>query len=771
MYSEAKALGTGQAAIIQGQAARVLGWHARWTGDFQAAQNHMLEALRLLDMPQYLPMQAEAMAAQAVVLYSQGRQDEAAELIREALTYLGPEQSIPTRIDLYVVQSTIDSYSGAYEAAQTLIDEAITLAKKSGFEQQLPNALNVQARILMRIGKPEDAALPAVEAVKVARQTRNAVVLPYTLEFLAAVRLANGQPEEAVELARHAAELGEKRHDQRVTCQALDALGKAQHKLKLFDDALKTLNKGLHIAEEIDYPIWQRWFLLGISNTLEAIGDLSGALSTYKTYFKLDQALFRKEAEARMVEMRARFDLLRAEEVAEVERSRAAELAEAHQAAEVLARTDRLTKLSNREGLDQHLESVGFLKDNASIAFVVVDLDHFKPINDTYGHAAGDRVLVEISERLSRLVRDNDIVARIGGDEFAMMVGGVKTSAQARDLGERLIRIFSEPVTVKNRPLDVSGSIGIALSETVGHQLSKLMSAADQAMYGVKEIRGPAYNLFCARSAGDILDLNVREVLRKAIAEGQIQPWFQPKVDICTGQIQGFEALARWVKPNGQIVQPTAFLPLIKQHNLQGEFTFAILRRSLQQQAVWSTFDMPTPSIAVNMLEELLASPEAVQDIDQMLQEFTPHRNLVTLEITEDVFFDRAADAIRSTIQQLGESGIQFSMDDFGTGYGSFLHLRELQVHEMKIDMEFVQGIGVDRSAEVIIEGFIAIAKGLGICVAAEGIETEEQAAFLTARDCFVGQGFLFGKALSAKAAEELLLSQMDQNIAAPIRR
>jgi EAL domain-containing protein (putative c-di-GMP-specific phosphodiesterase class I) len=283
------------------------------------------------------------------------------------------------------------------------------------------------------------------------------------------------------------------------------------------------------------------------------------------------------------------------------------------------------------------------------------------------------------------------------------------------------------------------------------------MSSADQAMYAAKTDRHTSYKIFDREKYGEALNLNTMETVRQAIQDGEFQPWYQPKVDIQNGNVVGFEALARWIKPDGSILHPDEFLPLIKQHNLQTEFTFSILRNALSQLAFWDQLDGPTPGVAINMVEELLASPDACNDVNTLLQSYGNLASLITFEITEDVFFDRGLLAIQCSIQQLIENGVQFSMDDFGTGFGSFQHLRKLALHELKIDIEFVQGIGKDRSAEVIIEGFISIARGLALGITAEGIETKAQAEFLIRRGCHIGQGFLYSPALPSDLATAFL--------------
>ncbi len=752
--------GQAEAAFLQGRAARVMGWHKRWTGQFAAARDYFLEAEQLLCTPAFKSQRIEAMAGRAVVLYSQGKQDEASELIRSALRLLGPDGSASTRVDLFLVQATILSYSRAFDDALTLVDEAISLARASGALAELSHAIHIRARISLRMLDTDAARQPAEEAVTLAEDCRNAVILPYALEVLAAVEFELGNYERTTTLARRSADLGAAQDDRRVVCQALEVTGKALRQQGNMDAALRNQEWGLQIATEIEYPLWQRWFQLEIATIQEEVGDFRAALAAYKAYSQLDQDLFRKETETRMAEMRTKFDLQRAQELAEVERNRAAELSKAHEKAEISARTDQLTRIANRAGLERYVAANITDQPDREFAYVIVDIDRFKPINDTFGHAAGDAVLVEIAARLGRVIRKSDLVARIGGDEFAIIAQCITTPKEAAQLGERILAAFRNPITLTDRIMDISSSIGIAISNTVSDDLDELMSAADKAMYSSKNDSAPSFTVFDPLHFGESVNLNTMEQLRDAIRSGAIQPWFQPKIDLRSGRVVGFETLARWVSANGTVLTAGAFMPQVKLHKLNSEFTFSILRRTFQIVERWQRAGLKVPRIAINMVEELLASAEAREDIDLMLQEYASCRCLITFEITEDVFFDRGADGIRDSIAQLSGKGIRFAMDDFGTGYGSFTHLQQLHIHELKIDTSFVRGIGIDRAAEVIIEGFIFIAKGLQLEVTAEGIETDEQAAFLLARGCEIGQGFLFDQALPPEKAQKYLTSE-----------
>ncbi|MEY1557501.1 putative bifunctional diguanylate cyclase/phosphodiesterase [Yoonia sp. R2331] len=760
VYSRIKTSSDTANSVTLGHAARVLGWHDRWTGNFARANTYFLEAERLLISDDVRLQRIEAMAGRAVLLYSQGRQDSASDLIRQALEMLGFDGSISTRVDLFLVQATILSYSGAFDDALALVDDAITLASGGNHLSELAHAYHIHARILLRKGDVNPAWAPARKAVRLARRSRNAVVLPYTLEVMAAVKLEMGRFGRSHWLASQAADLGQSLNDRRVTCQALVIIGKALLSQGDQDGALEVQRRGLRIAKEIAYPLWQRWFQLEIASIMEARGDYRAALPAYKAYAELDQSLFRMETEARMAEMRVKFDVQRAQELAEVERARGEELEKAQQIAEIAARSDQLTGIANRTGLEEYKKRLAQADAGVHYAYVAIDLNRFKPINDTFGHAAGDCVLAFVAKQLREVVRKGDIVARTGGDEFALIVQGIATREQAKNLGQRILTVFEHPARFDGRAIDISGSIGIATTQALGMDMDKLMMAADQAMFTAKDARKSAYRIHDTLKADAATDLNRMKEIRLAIAHGEIQPWYQPQVDLRSGDFVGFEALARWRKPTGEVIMPGAFLPQLQSHRLGSEFTYAMLRQTLQQMARWKAAGHQVPKVSVNIVEEVLASRDARAIIEAILDDFAEFRSMLTFEITEDVLFDRGATEIRESIQRLSLRGTRFAMDDFGTGFGSFTRLHQLHMDELKIDTTFVHGIGHDRAAETIIEGFIFIAKGLRLEVIAEGIETPEQEAFLRARGCDFGQGFLFGKAIPPTEAVGYLVSE-----------
>ena len=293
-----------------------------------------------------------------------------------------------------------------------------------------------------------------------------------------------------------------------------------------------------------------------------------------------------------------------------------------------------------------------------------------------------------------------------------------------------------------------------------------LTSRADQAMYRSKisEAREPV--LYAPGDFAPRLSLVDRAVYAAAIKNDEITPHYQPRVCLRTGRTCGFEALARWRRPNGEMVMPSEFLPALNELGLQGEFTYHLSRRVLEDVSRLLAEGIDPGQVSINIPEATLATHSGRQDLEWLLTENAAALDHITFEITEDVFIARSAAMIQQSIRRFSEMGVKISLDDFGTGYASFQHLRQLKFDELKIDTSFVAGLGKEPVAEVIVQGFLSIASGLGVGSVAEGIETEEQRRDLLRMGCKFGQGFLFGRAEPFGPARERLLKER----AAPYR-
>ncbi|MDU8942562.1 putative bifunctional diguanylate cyclase/phosphodiesterase [Ovoidimarina sediminis] len=424
------------------------------------------------------------------------------------------------------------------------------------------------------------------------------------------------------------------------------------------------------------------------------------------------------------------------------------------------SRIDPLTGVPNRVSLDEAGDDLAFLTPDGlqGVAFALIDLDGFKPINDTFGHRAGDRFLIEIARRLREVVRESDLLVRLGGDEFGILFWNLRTRSQALRMAERITEVFEKPVDIGDREVSAQGSIGLARAIDVSARIDDLAAAADAAMYSFKRKSGTAFSIYDpVRMKARGINLNEKEELLQDIAQGNLAVFFQPKIEIATGEICGFEALARRCKPDGTIGTPGDFMPQIEAFGLQAEFNRAIFSTVLEQVRQWVDSGLDPGRVAINIDEQSLATREGREEIELLIAGHSGLARYITIEITEDIFINRGIEIIRDAIDRFEKLGLRISMDDFGTGYGSFRHLKEFPVHEMKIDTQFTAGIGKDKSAEVIIDGFLSIAAGLGADVVAEGVETPGQLAFLAERGCQYAQGFHFSPPLHPDDATRFL--------------
>lgn len=431
-----------------------------------------------------------------------------------------------------------------------------------------------------------------------------------------------------------------------------------------------------------------------------------------------------------------------------------AELNEARSVAEASARTDPLTGLANRMHIEERVQAL--LSAGEYLSFALIDLNGFKPINDNFGHQAGDDVLVEIGRRLKGSLGEDALVARIGGDEFGVLIA-TSEGAPGEDLGERLCAAFSSPVMFNGRQLELGASIGIAHSKRGETSAESLLLSADAAMYSVKDRRETG---FAVASIGQNEKRAALSPLRldQALEAGEIVPFYQPQFDTRTGTLCGFEVLARWEHPDDGLIMPSEFLPEIERGGLSERFTCAVLRLALEQAIAWERAGAVVPGMSINLAQANLASLSAIGGLLSMIEANGDRRIAIVFEVTEKVFLGRSAGQIDEVLCRIVNAGIGLSLDDFGTGFATLANLARLRFQELKIDRSFVAGIGRDRRSEVIIEAMIAIAHAHGARVVAEGVETPAQQDYLARIPCDRLQGFLCGAPADATETFERFL-------------
>jgi diguanylate cyclase (GGDEF)-like protein len=430
----------------------------------------------------------------------------------------------------------------------------------------------------------------------------------------------------------------------------------------------------------------------------------------------------------------------------------------------LLAYYDGLTRLPNRmlclERLNYALE--GARRQSRSLAVLFLDLDRFKRINDTLGHTLGDRLLQGVSERLRKVLRSgdtvargdprdpNETVARLGGDEFIMLLADIARGEDAGKVARRILDALKEPFRLDQHEVFISGSVGISVFPTDGADVESLLKNADAAMYHAKDVGGNGYQFYnTSMNAASMKRLSLENSLRKGLERDEFLLHFQPQINAATGAIVGAEALVRWRHPDLGMISPADFIPLAEETDLIVPLGEWVLRSACAQLRAWRQAGHPTLMMSVNVSARQFRRQQIVQAVDQAARGVGLEPRDLDLEITESVLMRNAEDAV-STVSQLKEMGVRISLDDFGTGYSSLSYLTRFPIDTLKIDQSFVRDIGTDPRDAAIITAIIAMARGLGLEVVAEGVETQEQRAFLMQRGCLLMQGYLFSRPVPA---------------------
>jgi len=420
---------------------------------------------------------------------------------------------------------------------------------------------------------------------------------------------------------------------------------------------------------------------------------------------------------------------------------------------------DALTKLATRVHFEDQLAAHVAKCDasRTSLALLFIDLDGFKPVNDTFGHSSGDQVLRQVGERLKEASRSVDIPTRIGGDEFVMMMTDNPSQDAVAQVAKRLIEEISRPYEVDGRDVGISCSIGIVFYPESGAH-TKLIARADAAMYAAKRSGGSCYSFYAPSMDEDAHDkFEMIHDLRLALENQEMELYFQPKIDAKSGKVTAAEALLRWKHRKRGMVPPDVFIPLAERFGLIGALGNWVIEEACRQARLWREHGLRM-RLAINLSPLQMRQEDIVQRIVQALERHRIHPSLLTCEITESVAMEDTK-ATQSTFRRLGSAGIHLSIDDFGTGYSSLSYLRRLPAEELKIDRSFVMDIENSADARAVVDAVVKLAHALGLRVVAEGVENQRQQQILTEMGCDDMQGYLFAKPMSARA---LLLWAID---------
>ena len=423
-----------------------------------------------------------------------------------------------------------------------------------------------------------------------------------------------------------------------------------------------------------------------------------------------------------------------------------------------LAHHDTLTDLPNRALMRDRLQVslAQAQRWNYAVAALFIDLDRFKVVNDTLGHAAGDVLLQQMAARLKQCTREGDTVARLGGDEFMVILSNLSSPQGAATVAQKILHALSQPVTVRGQDVFVSASMGVSLFPADANGADELIRNADTAMYSAKRLGRNNYQFFT-----DDLNVQMRERLviehglRMAEQRDELRLLYQPKIELGQRTITGLEALVRWHHPSLGLISPSRFIPIAEETGLIVPIGEWVIRTACRQIQDWREegFDL---RVAVNLSARQFRQRNLAQTINRILSESGVPPEYLEIEITESDVMENAESAI-ATLDQLKSRGMSISIDDFGTGYSSLSYLKRFPLDILKIDRSFVRDIPADGDDAAIVEAIIALARSLDIKVVAEGVETESQVEFLNRSGCDFAQGYFFSPPVTPEEIRKLL--------------
>lgn len=426
------------------------------------------------------------------------------------------------------------------------------------------------------------------------------------------------------------------------------------------------------------------------------------------------------------------------------------------------ANHDALTGLPNRNLLrDRLAQGIAYAQRHGCVlATVFFDLDNFKLINDTLGHRAGDALLQEMSSRLRHCVREDDTIARLGGDEFVALLNDQPSKESVTRAIYRLVQALSQPTTLEQHEITTTCSIGISLYPSDGGDGETLLKHADAAMYRAKAAGRNTFQFFSAEMNEELSQRLLLEAnLRRALERDEFRLHFQTRIGLESGRVEGVEALIRWQSQEFGLVSPARFIPVAEDTGLIVPIGDWVMRTACRQMREWHDRGLPPISVSVNISPRQFKRRELVAEIAQVLEQTGLDSRYLEIEVTESLVMENAEEFV-ANLRALKNLGIEISVDDFGTGYSSLNYLKRFPVDRLKVDQSFVRDIGGDADDAAIVQAIVQLGHSLGLQVTAEGVETEEQLAFLRLCGCDQAQGYLFSKPLPADEVEALLRRQ-----------
>ncbi|MCY6369181.1 EAL domain-containing protein [Clostridium ganghwense] len=399
-------------------------------------------------------------------------------------------------------------------------------------------------------------------------------------------------------------------------------------------------------------------------------------------------------------------------------------------------------------------------KENGKAALIFLDIDNFKAINDTFGHSAGDEFLRKISKKLRKILRDKDYICHLGGDEFLFLIRSLKEEKELKYIAENLLNIFKNTFRIKNEEINyITASIGIAVLKSKGDNFQTLFNHADDAMHCAKREGKNRYKIYTAGMNSIIYyETKLHKDLKYALKNDEFKVYYQPKIDISTGNISGVEALVRWIKRDGKIIPPNKFINFAEERGLIGDISEKVIRTACIQNKKWYSSKKNNFRVAVNLSAFELQDEKLFVKIKNLLDATGLLPELFEVEITESVVMKNFNTSIK-TLNKLREIGIKVSLDDFGTGYSSLNYLKNLPIDTIKLDKTFIDNLTTDSKEKFIVSALIDLSHGINLKVVAEGVESKEQFNILKEYGCDEIQGYYFSKPVSDKEFETSFLN------------
>jgi diguanylate cyclase (GGDEF)-like protein len=428
-----------------------------------------------------------------------------------------------------------------------------------------------------------------------------------------------------------------------------------------------------------------------------------------------------------------------------------------------LANYDTLTGIPNRQFFLHTLSKIQKIssRSNEMLAVFFLDLDHFKFINDNLGHASGDQLLIAVADRIKAVIRSSDLVARIGGDEFAILLSNLDREEHAADIAEKILLSLATPIVLDGHTFTITASIGIAVYPSDAEAPEILLKKADTAMYAAKQQGRGNYQFFRKEMQKCSDDRHrLQMLLHTAVAREEFHLNFQPIVDIHENKIAALEVLIRWTTQEGEKIPPDVFIPMAEKSGKIKEVGLWVLEKSIEQLVKWNKELPYLPVLAINVSSKQLDGSEFRQRLSDLLTTYDVKPCSLEIELTETGVMDNA-DICLEELRLIHDMGIKVSIDDFGTGYSSLDYLRRLPLDTLKIDQCFTREIGKSNNDEELIRLMLTMAKSLNLAVIAEGVETKEQYDFLKKYDCDMIQGYFFSKPCQAEKVVEIFSNKM----------